>query len=80
MRMLVEVLNVNEAFSTSGSVSVTNSVSEGLTGNLAQDNAGGSENLSRNTTSSMSQSGSIVPSYSKSWTDQKFEIWFFLVE
>lgn len=73
MRMLTTVKSVNKAFSTSGNVSVANTEGDNLTKNALN-------GVSKNTNSYMSSSGSVFPSYSKSWTDQKFDIWYFLVE
>lgn len=72
MRMLVIQKNVNKAFSTSGSVSVSNSTSD-------------NENLytgtiQKGTNSTLSNSGSLAPSYSQSWTSQSFDIWFFKID
>jgi hypothetical protein len=76
MRMLVIVKNVNKAFSTSGNVSANFTDSTNNNTNLVSSG----NTLTKNSANSLSSSGGIFPSFSKSWTDQKFEIWFFLVE
>lgn len=83
MRMLVIVKNENKAFSLSGNVSAnfSNSVSNNSTLNTSATLANpvyGS--ASKNVSDTLSSSGGIFPSYSKSWSDQKFEIWFLLCE
>lgn len=83
VRMLVIVKNENKAFSMSGNVSAnfSNSVSNNSTLNTTATPANpiyGS--TSKNVSDTLSSSGGIFPSFSKSWTDQKFEIWFFNVE
>lgn len=76
MRMLVIQKNENKAFSMSGNVSANFSNSVNDTASLTHPGA----TLGKNTSDTLSSSGGIFPSYSKSWTDQKFEVWFFLVE
>jgi len=78
LRMLVIQKNINKAFSMSGNVSAnfSDSMSNTTTSNFLP--PGGS--LSKNTANSLSSSGGIFPSFSKSWTDTHYTIWFFLVE
>jgi hypothetical protein len=71
MRMLVIVQNVNKGFSTSGSVSISNTESS------QENKALGT--VSKYLSSNLTNSGSIAPSYYQNWTSQKFEVWFFLI-
>lgn len=76
MRLLVTVKNKNKAFSLSGNVQAnfqeyTNNQSNVVTP---------SGQLTKGTMNSIGSSGSIFPSFTQSWIDQKYDIWFFFVE
>jgi hypothetical protein len=75
MRMLVVVKNENKAFSMSGNVSAN--FSNSLSNSTTTTSPG--QQLAKTGSDTLSSSGGVFPSYSKSWSDQKFEIWFFLV-
>jgi hypothetical protein len=76
MRMLVTVGNVNKAFTISGNVAAN--FSENVSNMANSFSPGLSTNKS--TSNSLGSSGGIFPSWTKSWIDQKFTIWFFLTE
>jgi len=69
--------NSNNASNPGGTV--TKTVTDTL-GSISSSVTGPTTTLTKTTSDTLSSSGGIFPSYSKSWTDQKFEVWFFLVE
>lgn len=76
MRLLVVVKSVNKVFALSGNVNANFSESTGGQKSLYSPQ----EQIYKQSFSTINSYGSIFPSYNKSWTDQKFTIYFFLVE
>lgn len=80
MRMMVIQTAQNKSFSMSGNVSASFSNTVSDTASLTQNIAPLSSQATKSGSDTLSSSGGVFPSYSKSWQDTRYEVWFFEIQ